>query len=300
MFRKVLLPVDGSSFAEHALPFAVHAARTGNAELLLALVHVQRVPATADLVLRDELQRWESEYIEQETAYLNDLAARVGREHNVRTQAQLLSGEVVPALAQEVRQQAADLVVMTTHGRAGMERAWLGSVADALIRHIEVPLLLIRPSDEEPEVGAGSGYSRVIIALDGSERAERCIAPALALCAADAGVTLLRVPAPPAAVTSPYLPHAARFTHEETEERRAEAQEYLAGEQRRLGESVRNVDVAVVMDYHPARAILRYAAEAGADLIAVGTHGRGPITRTVLGSVSDKVIRAAGVPVLVC
>jgi nucleotide-binding universal stress UspA family protein len=181
-----------------------------------------------------------------------------------------------------------------------MERAWLGSVADALVRHIDVPILLVKPSDHEPMSDHPTGgYRNVVIALDGSERAERAIAPALALCAAGAMVTLLRVASPPSAVTSPFLPHAARFTQAQLESRRDEAEEYVTGQRRALGEVDCSVETAVVLDYHPARAILRYAGERSADLVALGTHGRGPISRTVLGSVSDKVVRAAAVPVLV-
>jgi nucleotide-binding universal stress UspA family protein len=298
MFRKVLLPVDGSSFGEHALPCAVLAARRDGAELILALVHVQRVPATTDMVLRDELQRWEAEYTEQEARYLNELAARVQQEYDGPVTALLLSGEVAPTLEREVRQRAVDLVVMTTHGRAGMERAWLGSVADAVVRHVDVPVLLVRPADTPPP--PADGFRHAVVALDGSERAERALGPALALCGAGCRVTLLRVAAAPAAITSPFLPHAARMTRDQQERRRAAAEEYLAGQLRLLGDEGAAVSTAVVVDYHPARAILDYAAAHGADLIAVGTHGRGPVSRLVLGSVSDKVVRAAAVPVLVC
>jgi nucleotide-binding universal stress UspA family protein len=299
MFRKVLLPVDGSSFAEHALPYALHAVRTTGAELVLSLVHVQRVPATTDMVLRDELQRWEAEYVEQEARYLNGLASRVRDATGTDATVQLLQGEVVPALEREIRSSAADLVVMTTHGRAGMERAWLGSVADALIRHVDVPVLMIRPSDDEPSLDTAGGYRHVVVALDGSERAERCIAPALALRGKEGRLTLFRAISPPAAVTSPFLPHAVQITHEQQEARRIEAEEYVAGQKRALGESG-DVRTAVVLNYHPARAILNFVADEGADLVAMGTHGRGPVGRLVMGSVSDKVVRAAGVPVLVC
>jgi nucleotide-binding universal stress UspA family protein len=301
MFRKVLLPVDGSTFAEHALPYAAQAARDAGAELILTLVHVRTTPATTNLVLRDEIEEWESSHAEREMAYLNELVERAVREYGLAITPRLLSGDVVPTLEREVEQQQIDLVVMTTHGRAGLERAWLGSVADALVRHVDVPVLLVRPSDDEP-LGRddATGYRHVLVALDGSERAERCIAPALALAGDAAAVTLLRVVSPPAAVASPYLPHAVRLTHDEQERRLAEAEAYLAEQRPAAAARAGTVRTAVLNDYHPARAILGFAAEHGVDLIALGTHGRAPVTRLVMGSVSDKVARAAAVPVLIC
>jgi nucleotide-binding universal stress UspA family protein len=301
MYRKVLLPVDGSTFAEHALPYAFHAVRRSGAELILALVHVQRVPATIDITLREELQRWETEYIEQESDYLAALAERIGREQGITPVTRLLHGGVVAALEREVEREGVDLVVMTTHGRAGLDRAWLGSVADGLVRHLDVPVLLVRPSDGEPAAaGAVAGCRNVLIALDGSERAERAIAPALALCDASAQITLLRAVAPPAGVMSPFMPHAARLTREELESRQREAEEYLAGQRRLLEAGGVTVSTAAPVGYHAARVILDHAVTHGAELIALGTHGRGAVARLMLGSVSDKVVRAADVPVLLC
>jgi len=301
MFRKILLPLDGSTFAEHAIPHAVQAARSAGAELLLALVHVQRVPVTTDHTLRHELQRWEEEYLVQEQRYLQDVAERIGREHGITPRTMMSTGEVDQEIERAVRREQVDLVAMTTHGRAGMERAWLGSVADSLVRGLEVPVLLVRPSDEAPVAPPGGvGYGHVLVALDGSERAERAIAPALALRGDGGRLTLLRVAAAPSAVTSPFLPHAAQQTREQQESRRARAAEYLEGQRRRLGDGDAAVETVVVVDYHPARAILKYALDHGADLVALGTHGRGPVGRLVLGSVSDKIVRASDVPVLVC
>lgn len=302
MFTRILLPVDGSTFSEHALPYALHAARTAGAGVILTLVHDRQTPIATDLVMRDAIDEWEEKQAQHEAAYLDALAERLNQEHGIAVRPLLLSGEVVPALEREVRVHEIDLVVMTTHGRAGLARAWLGSVADALIRRLEVPVLLVRPGEDEPQARLPEdGYRHVLIALDGSEQAERAIEPALALAAAPATrFTLLRMAAPPAAVTSPYLPHAARITHDETEQRTAESQQYLDGMVARLKERGRDVLAVTTVDYHAAHAILRYADDNDIDLIAMSTHGRSPISRLVLGSTTDKVVRASAVPVLVC
>ena len=300
MFRRIMVPVDGSSFAEHSLPFAVALARRAGAQLDLALVHVRYMPAAPDMGLLREVTEWDSRQKQQEADYLHNLAGRVHSDEHVDVRPHLLAGEVVPALEETVREIGADMVVMTTHARTGLERAWLGSVADGLLRHLDVPILLIHPSDDEPVTFPdGPRYQHVLIPLDGSDLAASAIEPALEL-APEARVTLMRVALPPAVVASPYLPHAARLMRERTMERESEARAYVDQQVQRL--RTRGIDAAgvVVMDPIEADAILVYARDNGVDLIAMGTHARNPLLRLLLGSVTDRVVRGAAVPVLVC
>jgi nucleotide-binding universal stress UspA family protein len=300
-FDRILVPVDGSTFAEYALPHAVHVARTTGARLVLALVHSRYAPAAMDPAMRRMMDDWEDAEADREAAYLRNLAARIAEEHGLAVLPRLLSGEINPAILNEVRQQEAGLVVLTTHGRAGLERAWLGSVADALLRDLDVPALVIRPdADGEPPPAVAPGYRRVVVALDGSGRAEKAIAPALALSEPGARVTLLRMAAPGAAVTSPFVPFAPQMSDDESRRRQEAARSYLDEIAAAIDPGDRHVDTAVVVNFHAARAILEYAGEQGADLIAMSTQGRSPVTRLVLGSSTDKVVRAASCPVLVC
>jgi nucleotide-binding universal stress UspA family protein len=302
MFTSVMVPLDGSTFAEHALPFALHAAGRSGADMLLALVHVRHCPATTDRLLRSAVEEWEEKQREREREYLSRVAEQVGSMHGAPPATRLLEGEVATELGELVRTARVDLVVITTHGRAGMERAWLGSVTDALLRDLDVPVLVVRPTDPERSLtrDAADGYANVLIALDGSERAERAIEPALAIANPDARIALVRMAAPPSAVMSPYMPHSARITHDELERRKAESEEYLQALLRRYAGRTLDLHAVTVVDYHAARAILNYADEYNVDLIAMATHGRGPVKRLVLGSATDKVVRAAAMPVLVC
>jgi nucleotide-binding universal stress UspA family protein len=300
VFANILVPIDGSTFSEYALPFAIHAARAAGAPLVVALVHSRYAPAAMDPTLRQMMDDWEDTEAEREAAYLNALARRIRDEHDVDVTPRLLAGEIVPAILHEVRHQGTGLVVMTTHGRAGFERLWLGSVTDALLRELDVPVLVVRPDPDTPHSPAAAGYRRVVIALDGSGRAEKAIGPALALADDDAHITLLRMAAPGAATTSPFVPFAPRMSDEEVQQRRAGAQDYLDGVIAGLGKRAASLDTAVVTDFHAARAILEFARDHAADLIAMSSQGRSPVTRVVLGSSTDKVVRAANCPVLVC
>jgi nucleotide-binding universal stress UspA family protein len=301
MAGPVLVPVDGSTFAEQALPFAVHAARTAGTGIVLALVHSRYAPAAMDPELRRMMDDWEDVEAEREAAYLRDLADRVQQQYDVATSPRLLAGEIAPAIGHEVHNAGARLVVMTTHGRAGLERAWLGSVADALLRELDIPVLVIRPEPEPPGASTDhAGYRRVIVALDGSGRAEKAIGPALDLAADGARVTLFRMAAPGAAITSPFVPFAPRMSEEEERQRRAAARKYLEGVIAGIEQPRVTMDAHVAVDFHAARAILTFARRQDADLIAMSTQGRSPVTRLVLGSSTDKVVRAAACPVLVC
>lgn len=301
MFHKIMVPVDGSTFAEHSLPFATAVARRQGAEIDLALVHVRYSPTAPDMALLREVTEWDSRQKQQEADYLHELADRVHVQEHVAVLPHLLAGDVVTALEKSVRQLGADMVVMTTHGRAGLERAWLGSVADGLVRHIDVPILLIRPSDQEPAVHThdATRYEHVLIPVDGTALSETALGPALDL-APDARITLIRVIVPPVAASSPYLPHAVRIAREQARQHAYEANDYIQTHVAMLRRRGRSVEGVVLTDAQEADAILEYAREAGVDLIAMTTHARNPLARMLLGSVTDRVVRGAAVPVLVC
>lgn len=301
MPSKVLVPVDGSNFAEHALPYALGVARRTGSTLHLALVHVPTEMVSPTYPLVDAMEDRDAELREHDAAYMEDLVERL-EPSGVEVRPALLNGRVASALADYVDDRQIDLVVMTTHGRGGIQRAWLGSTADSLIRHCMIPILLVRPSEETREIGPESDREvhRVLAALDGSDTAETALRDAFELgITADASLILVHTLQPPVAAASPYLPHTIQLTHDEMEARERHMKGYLervAGEAW-LGD--RSTELRVQVDYHPAPAILEVAEEEDVDLITVGTHGRGGLRRLVLGSVADKVIRGTHRPVLV-
>lgn len=301
MPSSVLVPVDGSNFAEHALPYALGIARRTGATLHLALVHVPSEVVSPNYPLIDALETRDAELREHDAAYVEGLIERLAPS-GVDLKPALLRGRVANALADYVDDARIDLVVMTTHGRGGLQRAWLGSTADSLIRHCMIPILLVRPAEQTREIGPESDqeFDRVLAAMDGSETAETALRDAFEIGITDnASLVLVHALQPPVAAASPYLPHTIQLTHDEMEAREAHMEAYL----QRLAEADwlggRQTSVHVHVDYHPAPAILEIAREENCDLIALGTHGRGGLRRLVLGSVADKVIRGTHLPVLV-
>jgi nucleotide-binding universal stress UspA family protein len=296
MYGDIVIPVDGSSFSERAIPYAAAITRRASARLHVVLVHTPISLYAADLPGTPISQRWEDQHREAEARYLDELAGRL-RDSGIEVIAEGRDGDPAHELVAATKSKA-DLLVMATHGRAGLERAWLGSVADEVIRHVGVPVLTIRPAEESapPE---DPTFQHLLLATDGSEPAEAAASQAVELARLfDARMTLLTVVSVPAGLSSPYIPHAALIDRETTEERDEQARRYLDELAARLAEDV-EVDARVTLGYHPARGILDAIDQLGCDLVALGTHRRTRLARIVLGSVADKIVRASPVPVLV-
>jgi nucleotide-binding universal stress UspA family protein len=307
MYRSLLVPLDGSPFAEQALPLARSIAQRTGAEVQLVYVHD---PGEADYpephFLSDE--SWGTELKTRHRAYLDGLAQRLGAA-GVKTASPLvLQGEVAGIIHQHVVQTGVDLVVMTTHARGPVARLWLGSVADRLIRELPRPLLLVRPAEARADPAADVLLKHFLLPLDGTPLAEQILEPAATLGELmGADFTVLRVvrPAAPAhypaggALGGP-VPEGIlqQLRRVETESRR-KAQEYLDEVAQRLRGRLLRVRTKLVNETQPAVAVIEAAHQLGADAIAMQTHGRRGLTRLLLGSVADKVLRGAGVPLLV-
>jgi nucleotide-binding universal stress UspA family protein len=206
-----------------------------------------------------------------------------------------LDGPVASALIGYCHEIGADLLVLTTHGRSGLTQLWLGSVAEALLHSLSVPMLLLRPT---PTPVPPTPFRHILVPLDGSALAEQILPHALALASCDgAKLTLLRVVEGPSAADSGrsvlYRPHENSVA-----EQQDTAELYLERLATELLAGGHPPQTAVVAAEHPARAILTAAEECGADLLALATRGRSGFVRTILGSVADKVIRGGTLPVL--
>jgi nucleotide-binding universal stress UspA family protein len=299
VYRSILVPLDGSSFAEQALPLAAAIAQRSNAILQLALVH-HPVPALALAVEAPEIgPQLDHEAHEQERTYLDGVVERLHTSKQIPVTGVILDGPVADALEEHIAGTGADLVVSTTHGRGPLGRVWLGSVADSLMRRLRVPLVLIRPSEHAHSPGPDS-IQKILITLDGSPFAEQVLPEATALgrlCGAS--YALLFVVEPPGTFADPtglmVLPGAPEV------ERllRDQAGEYLNRTAGRLRAEGLEVSTHLVEGPVVVSTIQGQAEELGADLIALATHGAGGVERLMTGSVADKVIRGATRPILV-
>ncbi len=295
MYRKILVPLDGSGFAESALPQALTLSRRAGAALHVTTVWEPRSSFGSEL--------HEGLASEWAAAYLAEVAARVEPHAGGAVTTGVRTGGVVDQLRGEAGQVEADLVVMATHGRGAVSRAWLGSVADAFVRRGERPVLLVRPHEEEAgdPVDSEAEVHRVLVPLDGSEPAEAALRHAESVGALfGAEYVLVRAVAPPLSKSRPYLADSLPADDAEVVRARTEeAEQYVAEVARDMNERGRDVETRVTVSAQPARAILAEADQVGCDLIVMATHGRSGLPRALLGSTTDKVVRGASIPVLV-
>lgn len=293
MFKSILVSLDGSRFAESALPAALSLSRVTGADVHLATVH-EPVPSFSYDEWESAAWDWSEEYVQKVRTEAEPLAGG-------SVDAWVGSGRVLDCLELRARDVEADLVVMATHGRGAFTRAWLGSTADAYVRHADRPVLLIRPDDDgRASLEADLSFQRILVPLDGSPLSETELDLAEAMARLfDAELLLVRVVAYPVEIASPYLPHTVQMNQQIVDEARDVAHKYLHDAAARLQADGFGVRTFVKVDAQPGHAIAHVVDEEEADLVVMATHGRGGIQRALLGSTTDKVIRGVHVPVLV-
>ena len=311
MYRRIAVALDAGPEGRSALRWAITIARRANCPLDLVRVAVPAVHGN-ELYAAAVLSPTDAERVERESEQgLRDVADEVASA-GVRATPIVLRGQVSSALTDHLRSSEADLVVMTTHDRGRLERLLLGSVSGAVMRHAHIPALLLRAHDSgtgtytvadvEPDV------QRILVPLDGSPFSEQILAPATTLAhVMNASLTLFTVIEPVLATAmlaagidgELAAPLPSRPVDIEGEQERAalesDALERTAARIRLLNLSV---DTQVVVDARPAHAIVEYASRHRIDVIAMTTHGRGGLKRLVAGSVSESVLHAADVHML--
>ena len=291
MFTKILVPLDGSAFAERALPPALVLAQRAEAQLsLLRAVAPERM-LVADshvLMLGGYSAVWPNQSLElarQAAAdYLSALrAAKIPK--GLRLSAEMIEGDPAEIIVETARNEGVDLIVMSSHGYSGLTRWILGSVAERVLHDAPCPVLIVRTTDP---------IRHVLIPLDGSELSEQILEPAFALAASlECKVTLNRVIERLSAEEFEYLEHLENGLGQRLQsDTHAEAEQYLHGVATARRSAVPELKT-VVLHGSPAQSLLEYAHMHGVDLIAMSTHGRTGLKRWVYGSVTEKVLRAA-------
>jgi nucleotide-binding universal stress UspA family protein len=299
LFRTILVPLDGSPLAEEALPLALRIAYKSGATIRLALVH--EPPAIPYDAPNARLVTSADQAVEQaEREYLRKAEARLREGGTQVSTVGPLAGEIGPVLAEQVLELGIDLVVMATHGRGGVQRVWLGSVADYLIRHVDVPVLLVRPGAGSAPTSIASAATEIMVPVDGSTLAEEALEPAAELARLwNLELNLVRVLHPVMMVTEPALPVPSTYDQELTAACLSQAQDYVDDVVDDLRADGHRASGTAVVGWNPIDTILELARPERVAVIAIATHGRGGLRRLALGSVADKLVRASAMPVLV-
>jgi nucleotide-binding universal stress UspA family protein len=294
MFRHLIIPLDGSKLAEAALPPAAALASALSAKVTLAHLIERGAP---EAVHGERHLRHQDEA----THYLADVAQRFfPKEIDVTFHVHAVGVEsVAEGIVEHACDFACDLVVMCTHGRKGLRRAVLGSIAQRVLASGGCPVLLVRPAGEGGPVAAE--FRRIMAALDNVPEHMPSIAVAAALAKAlPAALNLLTVVptlgtlAGAAAATGILLPTATTEVLEIAESSARSSLEALArnllAEGIQTSISIRRGD--------PAEEIAEGAREQHADLVVLATHGRAGMNAFWSGSVAPRVPALCSAPLL--
>jgi nucleotide-binding universal stress UspA family protein len=298
-FQSILVPLDGSPLAEQIIPLALEIANAARSKVRLVLVHQSPPPPmdpqSAQLYVSIDLA---TRKVERD--YLTALRLRLRKSSGLQISAVTIDGPAGPTLAKYVKEIGADLLVMSTHGRGGLRGAWLGSVADYVIRSLNIPVIVVRSQEGMSALPRLSKIREIMVPLDGSPLAEAALAPASDIAELfGAELLLVQVVWPVSAGNLLPVPFPSGYDNEIVGVQRKETQEYLDGLVNDLQERGVSVRSTVVAGHNVAEALLDMAHPQRIDLVAIATHGRGGVQRLLLGSVADKLIRGAGPPVLV-
>lgn len=280
MKPSLMVPLDGSPFAERAVPLATAIARRTGSSLYFVGVHVDTLdadwPAAAPIGRVDAVRRG------LESTQLEELARRGDLRADVEARAVLLDGPVPLVLTLAAREAGSWCIVMMGHRRPPWGRILHGSVADALVRRAGVPVLLGAP--RSPGAPAPGRFERVLVVADGSPDMERVVAAALDVAGAEPEYVL---------VTPRHASAASAGSAGGTDD---EAHRTLDSARRRLVE--RGGRVRVLASPRQGSGIA--AAARSGDLIAIGTDRRRRPMRLIRTRTLDAVLHAApDVPVLV-
>ena len=296
MFRRLLVPLDGSAMAEAAIPVAARfAAHTGAS---LTLVHViERNAPTAVHRERHLVNAEEAEAYLGQTARLPALAGLTVDTHVHTAEV----SDVAASIYEHSAELGPDLVVMTTHGRGGARRLIFGAIAQQVIALGTTPVLLVRPSAAVAGPAGTAGLQTILAPIDGDPDHEKSLPVAAELAVAfSCGLHLLMVVpgfrhlSGSAAAAGMLLPGATRL---KLEMDTAGAEEYVQARRAELSQS----GVAATCEVFrgdPARAIVKSTRRLACGLVVMGTHGRAGTDAFWAGSVAARVVAHSRAPVL--
>ena len=293
MYTRMLIPLDGSQVAEQVLPYARCLAKALKIPVdLLEVVDLEALRLLANPERGRYTDTLSSEKMEAGKSYLEAIAQSF---QETQVTCVVEKGKAEEVVIERAASDKGTLIVMATHGRSGIQRWVLGSVADKVLHGSTNHLFLIRANDQA-KAGGEAPLKKVIVPLDGSPLAETVlpyvfdIAKKMRL-----EVVFVRAYALPTSGTDEY----ETYSDELISQIEAEAQYYLAEKVREAkAKGLENVSSVVNVGYG-AEEIITLARNTPDNFIAMSTHGRSGVKRFVLGSVTDRVVRHSGDPVLI-
>ncbi len=284
MWKKILVPLDGSDLAELALPYAEELANAFKSEVIL--LHVSE-PS-------------ESHYQHMHELYVKEVADRI-KERFKKVSPVVVSGKSAEEIIGYAEKNDVGLLIMTSHGRSGILSWATGSIASKLLQAATMPVLLVRAAKPKRKAQRKVLLGRILLPLDGSEAGEAAVAYVGELMSRlESEVTLFGVISSGQHIRSVGGLDYISYPPEQMEIFKKEAREYLDGVYRRLKRRKGTVKVTInVGAGDVGQEIIKFAEEKGVNLIAISSHGHSGIEKWVFGSIANKVVQGSKAPVLV-
>jgi nucleotide-binding universal stress UspA family protein len=292
MFKRILVPLDGSSLAECVIPHAMALSLVDQTEIHLLRV-VNPIPTDPHINPGDPLE-WKIRKVEAE-AYLEEIAPRFG-EFNLRTRVATGEGKPAETIIEYANEHGIDLIVLSSHGKQGLTGWNISSVVQKVILRAPASIMLVRAYHPAP--AAPYVYKRIMVPLDGSRRAETVLRIAVDLARArEADLLIAHV------IAKPEMPRRRPLTPEETElaervveNNRAEIAHYLS-------ELKQHIDLPLethlFISNKVASRLHRFVEEQEVDLVVLTAHGFEVKAEWPYGSVVTTFIAFGTTPLLV-
>ena len=308
MYKRILVPLDGSARAERAIPVAARIARALGGSVILLRVATAPIDTGKYSSTSGYVEETADTDLTGATSYLENIAGS-DELAGIKTEVKTLIGAVAPTILSASQSLHANLIVMCSHGYTGFKRWALGSVADKVTRHSSIPVFILREGGPLPTTAEHQPV-RALVAVDGSSLSEAVVEPAAYLAAALSEATsqqgalhLLRVIDLPA--SGGKFKSDAHIDTGLKEQVKHEDEAYLATLVHRLSEDgdLAHLDLSITSsieaDPDIAEAIVKKSEQDKCDFIAIATHGRGGVQKWALGSVAGRVLHATTLPLLI-
>ena len=285
MYERIMVPLDGSTTAEMALPYAIEIATYFNSEIVLFSVIEIGGTHTESLF----------------HSYLGVISTRIRedvkpkRSGNAAVRIQIVAGNPASEILHHADSDGIDLIIMTSRG-SSVDSIWaLGNIATKIVRIAAKPVMVVKTRAKGSESGRKTLVSRILVPLDGSRVGEAAVPHAEEM-ARKLQAELVLFHAVEPAAGWPTARDSIVRARDENEVKAARV--YLDDVARALTKKGLPVSSRLVTGY-PAEEIVNYAETHDIDLITISTHGRSGVGRWAIGSVTDKLLYAGNIPILV-
>ena len=305
MRKSILVPLDGSELAELVFTYVKELA--GRLDMDIVLLHISSPNFSQFIPMHRAYIERMAETIQRQTEEIQKKIGIKPGDKLIKVQGKLAIGYAAEEILRYADENAVDLIAMATHGRSGLKRWIVGSVADKILRTSSLPVWLVRPETTDETPYDQWPKRTILVPLDGSELAE-LVLPYVKMLAKQWGtkpvdITLLRICEPPSipSYSTPELPDVplnwGEYIQQETAKCKQSATKYLAAIEKQLKDEGFSTNTNVLVG-KAADEIVDYAKRTSFSIIVMATHGRSGLSRWVYGSITQNVLMGVADPTL--